>query len=55
MDKAKKIVFIGFDVESTGGISTYSRYQIKALRSQYNNIKVYTLDQFEKSYKREKC
>ena len=51
MDKAKKIVFIGFDVESTGGISTYSRYQIKALRSQYNNIKVYTLDQFEKSYK----
>ena len=46
----KSIVFIGFDIESTGGISTYSRYQIKALRETYKNVKVYTLDQLEKTY-----
>ena len=46
----KNIVFIGFDIEGTGGISTYSRYQIKALRESFSNVKVYTLDQLEKKY-----
>ena len=50
MDTDKSIVFIGFDIEATGGISTYSRYQIKALRDQYSHVKVYTLDKFEKKY-----
>ncbi len=46
----KRIVFIGFDIEGTGGISTYSRYQIKALREKFKNVKVYSLDKQEKSY-----
>jgi glycosyltransferase involved in cell wall biosynthesis len=50
LDADKRIVFVGFDVEATGGISTYSRYQIKALREQYSNVKVYTLDKFEKKH-----
>lgn len=50
LDTDKSIVFIGFDIEATGGISTYSRYQIKALREQYSRVKVYTLDKFDKKY-----
>lgn len=47
----KKIVFIGFDIEGVGGISTYSRYQIKALRESFNNdIYVYSLVSTSKEY-----
>jgi len=46
----KRIVFIGFDIEGTGGISTYSRYQVKALREDFKNVQVVTLDKFDKKY-----
>lgn len=50
MDRSRKIVFIGFDIEGTGGISTYSRYQIKALKEDFENIFVYSFDSQDKSY-----
>jgi phosphatidylinositol alpha-1,6-mannosyltransferase len=50
MDRSRKIVFIGFDIEGTGGISTYSRYQIKALKEDFQNVFVYSFDQQEKVY-----
>ena len=50
MDRNRKIIFIGFDIEGTGGISTYSRYQVKALRESFTNVKVYSLDNFDKQY-----
>jgi hypothetical protein len=47
----KKIIFIGFDIEGVGGISTYSRYQIKALKEKYpNQVYVYSLLSLEKEY-----
>lgn len=50
MDRNRKIVFIGFDIEGTGGISTYSRYQIKALKEDFEYLTVYSFDQQQKSY-----
>jgi glycosyltransferase involved in cell wall biosynthesis len=50
VDRNRKIVFIGFDIEGTGGISTYSRYQIKALKEEFSDIFVYSFDQQDKSY-----
>lgn len=50
MDRKRNIVFIGFDIEGTGGISTYSRYQIKALKEKFENVYVYSLDQQKKQY-----
>ena len=42
-----KIIFIGFDINGNGGISTYSRYQIRALRESNNNVIVQSLNSFE--------
>ncbi len=50
MGRKKNIIFVGFDIESTGGISTYSRYQIKALKESFNNVFVYSLDQQNKRF-----
>jgi phosphatidylinositol alpha-1,6-mannosyltransferase len=48
----KKIVFIGFDIEGLGGISTYSRYQVKALREKFgkNSVDVYSLVSLDREF-----
>ena len=48
----KKIIFIGFDIEGVGGISTYSRYQVKALREKFgkNSVDVYSLVSLDKKF-----
>lgn len=46
-----KIAFIGFDIEGLGGISTYSRYQVRALRDKFKkDVVVYSLISLSKEY-----
>ena len=42
------VLFIGFDIEAVGGIATYSRYQIRALRELGHRVRVISLDMREK-------
>jgi glycosyltransferase involved in cell wall biosynthesis len=41
------VLFIGFDIEAVGGIATYSRYQIRALRELGHRVRVISLDMRE--------
>ena len=42
------ILYIGFDIEGVGGIATYSRYQIRALRELGHEVFVLSVDKTER-------
>jgi glycosyltransferase involved in cell wall biosynthesis len=43
-----RILYLGFDVEGVGGIATYSRHQIRALRDLGHRVTVVSIDKTEK-------
>src|SRR5438045_3686968 len=44
------ILYIGFDVEGVGGIATYSRHQVRALRELGHTVYVLSLDKQAKIF-----
>jgi glycosyltransferase involved in cell wall biosynthesis len=43
-----RVLYLGFDVEGVGGIATYSRYQIRALRDLGHHVTIVSVDKTEK-------
>lgn len=39
-----KLVYLGFDIAGTGGISTYARYQVECLRESGHDVRVVSVD-----------
>ncbi len=44
------ILYIGFDIEGVGGIATYSRYQVRALRDLGHDVRVLSVDKQDKRF-----
>jgi glycosyltransferase involved in cell wall biosynthesis len=44
------ILYIGFDVEGVGGIATYSRHQVRALRDLGHRVRVISVDKQDKRF-----
>lgn len=44
------ILYLGFDVEGVGGIATYSRHQVRALRELGHHVRVLSVDKQDKIF-----